>query len=128
MYQPLHQVAGEDIRPYFLENKHFAKETYNFPYNVSPLTFLDYDEKTIFEKVKSIGWKRPEGIDAKTTNCLLNSFANVVHNAKHKFHPYAFEMAKLVREGYMEREESLRKLTEPENADTVEWARKKLFC
>jgi tRNA(Ile)-lysidine synthase TilS/MesJ len=126
VFEPLHGVAGDRIRPYFLEDKHFEKGRYDYPYNLSPLAFLDYDEERIFEKVRSLGWKRPKGIDANTTNCLLNSFANVVHKRKYGFHPYAFETAKLVREGYMDRKEALSKLKEREDPETVDHARKKL--
>jgi tRNA(Ile)-lysidine synthase TilS/MesJ len=124
-YEPLHRLAGDRIRPYFLEEKHFSGK-YDFPTNVSPLSFLGYDEEEIVAKVKSLGWKKPKLVDANTTNCLLNSFANVVHKEKHGFHPYAFEMAKLVREGYMKREVALKKLTQKENPQIVDLARKKL--
>jgi tRNA(Ile)-lysidine synthase TilS/MesJ len=124
-FDPLYTLVGEDIRPYFLEEKHFDG-SYNFPYNVSPLVFLDYNEEEILTEVSRLGWERPKDIDANTTNCLLNSFANVSHMERHGFHPYVFELAKLVREGYMEREEALKKLAEPENAQTVEAVREKL--
>jgi tRNA(Ile)-lysidine synthase TilS/MesJ len=124
-FDPLYEIVGDKIRPYFLEDKHFS-EGYNFPHNISPLAFLDYDEEKILAKMKSLGWKRPEHIDANSTNCLLNSFANVVHKKAHGFHPYAFEMAKLVREGYMEREVALEKITQAEDPQTVEQSKKKL--
>jgi predicted PP-loop superfamily ATPase len=124
-FDPLYGLAGEGIRPYFLEEKHFDG-TYNYPYNVSPLVFLDYNEEKILEEVSRLGWERPQDIDANTTNCILNSYANVSHREKHGFHPYAFEMAKLVREGYLNREEALAKLEEPENLQTVEFVKKKL--
>lgn len=124
-FNPLYGLAGEGIRPYFLEEKHFDG-SYNFPYNVSPLVFLDYNEEKILGEVSRLGWERPKDIDANTTNCLLNSFANVTHKEKHGFHPYVFELAKLIREGYLTREEALVKLREPENPQTVESVKKKL--
>ncbi len=124
-FDPLFSLAGEGIRPYFLEERHFDG-SFRFPYNISPLAFLDYDEKNILSEVAKLGWERPEDIDANTTNCLLNSFANVTHRDKHGFHPYVFEMAKLVREGYMERSEALAKITEKENPAVVESVKKKL--
>ena len=124
-FDPLYSLVGEGIRPYFLEEKHFDG-SYNFPYNISPLVFLDYDEEEILKDVAELGWERPQDIDANTSNCLLNSFANVVHRTRHGFHPYVFEMAKLVREGYLTREEALAKIEEPENRETVEAVKKKL--
>jgi len=126
VFDPLHRIAGDGIRPYFLEEKHFSERLF-YPYNISPLAFLEYDEETILKKVETLGWERPQGIDANTTNCLLNSFANKVHKKKHGFHPYVFEMAKLVREGYMDREEALRRIEEKENRETIERVRLLLF-
>jgi tRNA(Ile)-lysidine synthase TilS/MesJ len=124
-YEPLYEIAGYKVRPFFLEEKHFDG-SYNFPINVSPHAFLDYDEDKIYAKMERIGWKIPQNIDANTTNCLLNSFANINHIERYGFHPYVFELAKLVREGYMEREAALKKLSEPECVQTVDEVRKKL--
>jgi hypothetical protein len=124
-FDPLYDLVGDKIKPYFLEDVHFDN-SYFFPYNISPLAFLDYDEDKIMQKIAPLGWQRPAEIDANTTNCLLNSFANVVHKNKYGYHPYAFEMAKLVREGYLERSDALQRLNQPENQKTVEFVKKKL--
>jgi len=125
LYKPLHELMGDDINPCFLEKKHIEKG-YNFPYNISPLAFFGYDEDDILRKITKMGWKLPIDIDSNTTNCLLNSFANIVHKKKYGYHPYALEMTKLVREGYMERYAALEKLMEPENKKTVAAVKKKL--
>lgn len=125
LYEPLHDLVGDEINPYFLEEEHF-KRRYNFPYNVSPLAFLTYDEKEIIEKARKLGWKRPEGLDANTTNCLLNSYANIIHKEQYGFHPYAFEMAKLVREGHLDRSLALERLTESEDLITINSVKNKL--
>jgi tRNA(Ile)-lysidine synthase TilS/MesJ len=125
LYDPLYQIVGDDIRPYFLEEKHFSG-AYNFPYNVHPLAFLDYSEDEIFRTIAHIGWKAPEDVDANSTNCRLNSFANVIHKQQFGFHPYAFEMANLVREGYLDRAIALEKLNQQENPELVETIRKEI--
>ena len=125
LYDPLYQIAGDDIRPYFLEEKHFSG-SYNFPYNIHPLAFLEYNEEQIFHTIIRLGWKVPEDVDANSTNCRLNSFANVIHKQRFGFHPYAFEMANLVREGYMDRTIALEKLNKQENPDIIEMIRKKI--
>ena len=124
-FDPLYALGGERIRPYFLEERHFDG-SFRFPTNISPLAFLDYDEENILAEVAKLGWVRPECIDANTTNCLLNSFANVAHRDRHGFHPYVFEMAKLVREGYLDRDTALAKISEKENPEVVASIRKKL--
>ncbi|OPY91683.1 MAG: hypothetical protein A4E72_00061 [Syntrophus sp. PtaU1.Bin208] len=40
----------------------------------------------------------------------MNAFANQVHQQQHGFHPYAFEVAGLVRMGVMSRDEGLARL------------------
>ncbi len=123
--EPLENIAGEEIGQYFLETTHFQKPT-EFPYNVSPLAFLDYDEDRMKKTIKKLGWAKPQDTDPNSTNCLLNSLANFVHKKRFGFNPYAFELAKLVREGHLSRKEALKRVTEPENMKVVNWVRRKL--
>ena len=123
--EPLFRIAGEKINPYFLEERHFEQKE-DFPYNISPLAFLEYAEEKIFKKIEKLGWNMPVDTDSNSTNCLLNSFANLVHKQRFGFHPYAFELAKLVREGYLERDEALKRLEQAEDQNTVELVKKKL--
>ena len=125
IYDKLHLIVGDVIQPYFLEDKHFNGSD-SFPYNINPLAFWDYDIETIYENIKRFAWKRPSEVDANSTNCLLNSFANVVHKQRLDFHPYTFEMANLVREGYIDRNSALERLCQPENPHTVELVKNKL--
>jgi len=125
IYQPLYEHIGEAIKPYFLEDKHFENKE-NFPYSVNPLAFSEYNETTIFEIAQGYGWTKPEDTDANSTNCLLNGLANEIHLKQHGFHPYAFEIAGLVREGCMTREEGLERLSVPPDPTIMEDVRKKL--
>lgn len=124
--EPLYKICGSNINNYFLDDKDFENSR-NFPYNISPLAFLDYDEKKIFNTIKKLGWKMPEDTDANSTNCLLNAYANMIHKKRYNFHPYAFEMAKLVREGYLNRVEALSKLESGEDAKTIKYVQVKLM-
>jgi hypothetical protein len=121
----LHQIVGDEITPYFLEEKHFIR-SYRFPYYIHPLAFLDYNEEAIYQNISLLGWRRPEDVDANSTNCLLNSFANFVHKQNLGFHPYAFEMANLVREGYIDRTKALERLNQQENPHVVQTVKNKL--
>jgi hypothetical protein len=125
IFDPLHKIAGEEIDPYFLNQYHFEKDC-EFPYNVSPLAFLEYDEDRIFKNMQDLGWKRPGETDPNSTNCLLNGFANLVHKERFGFHPYALELANLVREGYLDRQEALDRINTPEDLDTANRVRRKL--
>ena len=125
VFNPLYNIAGEKIKPFFLEEKHF-KGSFNFPYNISPLAFLEYNEEQVYEKIQKFGWKAPRDTDANSTNCLLNSYANTVHKKQFNFHPYAFEQAKLVREGYSNRENALGKINQIDEKNTTIYVKKKL--
>lgn len=125
LLEPMEEVTGPEIHNYFLTKEHMNSED-AFPYNISPLAFLDYDETDILEKINKLDWTKPDDTDPNSTNCLLNSYANMIHIDRFRFHPYAFELAKLVREGYMERDEALARLETPEKDETVDIVRKRL--
>jgi hypothetical protein len=125
VYAPLQAVAGDAFRPFFLEERHF-QGGFQFPTNVHPLAFLDYNEEEILRTIQTWGWEMPPDTDANSTNCQLNSLANVVHRQQFGYNPYVFEMSKLVREGYMHRSFALEKVNLPENERIVQAVRTKL--
>lgn len=125
LYKPLHEIAGDGINPYFLEERHFELSE-RFPYNISPLAFIEYDERKVLKEISKFGWQRPEEVDPNSTNCLLNSFANRLHWKQYGYNPYVFELSKLVREGYLEREEALQRVEQLGDSPTVKLVRKKL--
>jgi hypothetical protein len=51
---------------------------------------------------------------------------NEIHFKQHGFHPYAIEIATLVREGCMGRDEGLERLSTPSNLELVDTIRKEL--
>jgi len=106
---PLKKVAGDQVSVYFPEAQHL-EDAQECPYNVSPLAFLDYDEETAVHHIEELAWERPQDTDPNSTNCLLNSFANMAHLEQMGYHPYVMELAGLVREGYMSRKEALSRL------------------
>lgn len=123
--KPMQEIAGDAINPYFLSEEQFSDASL-FPYNVSPLAFMEYDENKILEKLHDLGWRSPKNVDTNSTNCLLNSFANQIHIQRYGFHPYAFEIAEMVRTGVMSREEGLEKISEAGSAEIIDYAKKKL--
>jgi hypothetical protein len=56
----------------------------------------------------------------------LNAFANQTHQQNHGYHPYAMEMAELVREGVLSRDEALSRLTEPPEPQIIARVKTKL--
>ncbi|MBN1178443.1 MAG: hypothetical protein JXD18_04475 [Anaerolineae bacterium] len=106
---PLRAVVGEQIDPYFPERRHLEVGC-EVPVHVAPLAFMDYDEGVARQVIGALGWETPQDTDSTSTNCLLNSYACLIHQEQMGFHPYAMELAGLVREGYMERREALERL------------------
>lgn len=125
IFEPLYMLVGDEIKPYFLEEAHF-NGSYHFPYNISPLAFLEYSEEKIYQKISQLGWEAPQDTDANSTNCLINSFAIRIHKKQFNFHPYVFELAKLVREGYLNRDIALEKINKAEDTETVALVKNKL--
>ncbi|MDD1673290.1 MAG: hypothetical protein LUP99_02645 [Methanomicrobiales archaeon] len=93
---------------------------------VHPLLIWDYHKEQVEQAVVTMGWKRPELADKISTNCLLNAFANDNHIRKYGIHPYAFDLAALVREGRLSREEALRNVNMEQSQDLIQYAHEKL--
>lgn len=125
----LKNIMGSSLHGFVLSDRHFkllSLEKNLFLYNVHPLAFLDYNEKEILQTVKELGWEEPSDTDSNSTNCLLNSLGIKIHQDRFGFHPYALEIAALVRAGYMTREEGLAKLLKEPDHMVVEEVKKKL--
>jgi tRNA(Ile)-lysidine synthase TilS/MesJ len=122
---PLERIAGAKIIPFFLQERHFQPEQ-DFPYNINPLAFLEYDEAIIHERIARLGWQKPDDTDPNSTNCLLNAYANKIHMEQFGYNPYTFELAHLVREGVLERKEALNRLSESDVDQVVVMVKKRL--
>ena len=123
--KPLLEIAGDKVRPYFLTEEQFDQKDI-FPWNIHPLAFLPYDEDDIVERIKELGWQRPNDTDPNSSNCTLNAFANQVHRKRYDFHPYVWEIANMVRTGVLSREEGVEKIEPPENEKMVAFAQHEL--
>ncbi|NIQ13819.1 MAG: hypothetical protein GTO02_05255 [Candidatus Dadabacteria bacterium] len=125
VFKPLYRKMGDVLKPYFLDDRHFQVEN-GFPYIINPLAIFPYDEFHIYEKIDDLGWNKPEDTDPNSTNCLLNAFAIKSHIDTFGFHPYAFDLAKLVREDRLDRETAKSRLNSQIDARLIEMTKKKL--
>lgn len=114
------------MKQYFIPDVYYERDKERFPYNIHPLAFFDYDEEKILHELKNLGWEAPLDTDTNSTNCLLNAFANQIHLQRHGFHPYVLEIANMVRQGVMSREEGMEKIYSEQNQKMVDFARGKL--
>ncbi|MFO0754208.1 MAG: hypothetical protein U0411_12905 [Thermodesulfovibrionales bacterium] len=122
---PLRAAAGSGVDAYFLDDRHYALAE-RFPYNVHPMAWEPYSEERVLDGIRKLGWTVPSDTDSNSTNCLLNAYANELHLKRYRFHPYAMEIASLVRAGEMERAEGYRKIYGAQPEGMVRAVREKL--
>ena len=111
LFKPLAEKVGDDVYHYTMLSKEEYK-TKPFPYTISILPIIGYDEAEIYRRVEELGWKRPQDVDSCSTNCRLNSLGIVKHCEKLKFHPYESELSMMVRMGSLGRKEALQRIQE----------------
>jgi hypothetical protein len=85
-----------------------------------------YNEEMIVNEIARYGWKAPADTDSNSTNCLLNAYANKIHISRYRFHPYVWEIANMVRDGIMDRDEGYRKIYSGSPASMVEIVEQRL--
>lgn len=117
---------GDGIAGVLIPNTYYETHKDRFPHNVHPLAFVDYDEGRIVTELKDLGWQAPTDTDTNSTNCLMNAFANQQHIERHRFHPYVFEIANMVRQGVMGRDEGMEKIYTDQNPEMVNYAKERL--
>ena len=116
------KVVGQ----YFIPASHYEAYKDHFPYNIHPLAFFDYDEGQIRRELDLLGWQAPTDTDANSTNCQLNAFANQCHIQRHGFHPYVWEIASLVRQAVMDRDEGMEKIYSEQSQKMIKYAKERL--
>ncbi len=97
-----------------------------FPHNIHPLAFFHYDEGHISNELNGLGWEAPTDTDTNSSNCLLNAFANHCHLKRHGFHPYVWEIANMVRQGVVNRDEGVERIYSEQNRVMVNYAKERL--
>lgn len=110
LVEPLVKELGDDFNKYFLDPKWLEENREHIPSLAHPLVFSQYDEDSIIREIEGIGWRRPVDTDTNSTNCLLNSYANSIHEKQYGYSPYCLEIGNLVRAGFLSREEGLKKI------------------
>lgn len=108
---PVIRNLGAEFKKYFIDPDWLKTQEAHIPAHVYPLVFSRYNEDELLGVIKKLGWKKPKDTDMNSTNCLLNSYANFVHTRDYGFNPYSMEIASLVRQGLLSREEGLYKLS-----------------
>lgn len=100
---------GEESRRYYSlpDLKEHHRE---FVYLINPILTVDYSEEMVYEVIEKYDWKQPENTGKNSSNCLLNDLGIKAHQKQQGYNPYVFEIAEMVRNAQMSREEALAKV------------------
>ena len=111
----LRNAAGDFVDQYLTLPNKMLNDIERYPHNVNILCVENITEEQIKEEIKSLGWESPGDVDGCSSNCMLNTFNNHVHEHVFGYNPYEMELSHLIREGLLLREEALQKMsTRPE--------------
>jgi len=77
---------------------------------VHPFLIWDYNKQQFREECLRLGWAEPDINDPNSSNCLLNAYAIKNHFNKYHIHSYAYDLAALVRQGNITKEEATKTL------------------
>ncbi len=110
--QNLKAMGVTDREPYLVDGHCIQQGSYNQEIVIiHPFLIWNYDKTQFKKECVQQGWIDPKLKDQNSSNCLLNAFAIKNHLDKYHIHSYAFDLASLVRQGCMKREDALKKLT-----------------
>jgi len=93
---------------------------------IHPYLIWDYNKSQFRKKCIELGWIPPDLSDPHSSNCLLNEYAIKNHLDKYNIHPYIHDIAALVRNGYLPREEALETLQSEFSEEAIKNVHKKL--
>ncbi|MEE2732177.1 MAG: hypothetical protein VYA55_15270 [Pseudomonadota bacterium] len=112
--EKLRQHAGDFVDQYLAVPDALLRDIEKYPHNINILCVENVTEEEIIEQVKSLDWRSPGDVDGCSSNCMLNTFNNYVHERVFDYNPYEMELSHLIREGLLTREEALTKMqTQP---------------
>jgi hypothetical protein len=118
-------VAERDA--YLIEARYIESGTSDLKVMIiHPFLVWDYNKPKFKKECITLGWIDPVLKDHNSSNCLLNAFAIKNHLDKYHIHSYAYDLAALVRQGTMKREDALQKLIFNVSDDSIEKVQRKL--
>jgi tRNA(Ile)-lysidine synthase TilS/MesJ len=93
---------------------------------IHPFLIWEYNKPEFKKECIRLGWIDPDLKDHNSSNCLLNAFAIQNHLEKYHIHSYAYDLAALVRQGNMERDDAMKKLKVDASDASIEEVQRKL--
>ncbi len=110
--QKLRNKTGDFIDSYFTLPDTLTGKSTLYPHTLNLLCVEKLTEQEILSAVSTIGWVPPGDVDGCSSNCMLNSFSNMVHYKALGYNPYELELSHLIRKNLLTREEGLAKIAD----------------
>jgi 7-cyano-7-deazaguanine synthase in queuosine biosynthesis len=105
---PIDEICGEEAGRYFLKSQ-YLKKGETFPRVLFPFhAVFDYDENKIHDKIKSMGWIKPNDTDSCSTNCLINTLGSYAFTKQYGYHPYIAEISSMLRDGFISYDQAIK--------------------
>lgn len=108
----LKEKAGEFVTNYLSIPDAIVKDIDQYPHNVNILCVEDITEEEIVKKIQVLEWSSPGDVDGCSSNCMLNTFNNYIHERIFDYNPYEMELSHLIRRGLLSRHEALEKINQ----------------
>jgi tRNA(Ile)-lysidine synthase TilS/MesJ len=125
--EQLETMGAKDRELYLMDKKILRSTTPETEVTIiHPYLVWGYNKQKIREECISLGWIEPDLNDRNSSNCLLNAFAIHNHLEKYHIHPYAYDLSTLVRQGYMTREEAMKKISAGLSPSSIEEIQRQL--
>jgi len=108
----LREEVGDVVDDYLCIDQQTIEKVKEYPHNVNILCVENVSETEIKDNIASLGWESPGDVDGCSSNCMLNTFNNYVHEEVFGYNPYEMELSHLIREGLMSRDEAIEKVND----------------
>lgn len=107
------QLFGERSSKFFFIREDLIDQNQKSDITViNPMLTISLKEEEIIDSIKELGWEMSNDTGKNSSNCKLNDLGIAVHFKKHSFHPYELEVAEQVRNGFLSREDALKKIND----------------
>jgi len=108
----LREEVGSVVDDYLCIDTQTIEQVKEYPHNVNILCVENVSETEIKENIAHLGWESPGDVDGCSSNCMLNTFNNYVHEEVFGYNPYEMELSHLIRENLMTRDEAIEKVND----------------
>lgn len=110
--EKLREKAGKFVDNYLTIPDALVESVVAYPHNVNILCVENVTEDEIVKQIRELDWRSPGDVDGCSSNCMLNTLNNHLHERIFDYNPYEMELSHLIRQGLLTRQEALDKMNQ----------------